>query len=51
MKPQFVINNERITERRKIANAFNEYFTSIATKMNNITAENGLPITEMDVFF
>jgi hypothetical protein len=50
MKPQFVINNERITERRKIANAFNEYFTSIATKMNNITAENGLPITEIPSF-
>ena len=34
MKPQFMINNERITERRVIANAFNRYFTSLATDLN-----------------
>ena len=34
IKPSFVINNERIIERRAIANAFNEYFVSIASKLN-----------------
>lgn len=34
MKAQFLIDNERITERRVIANAFNQYFTSIASNMN-----------------
>ena len=37
MKPNFIINNTRITERRVIANAFNSYFTSIASRMNNRT--------------
>ena len=34
-KPEFVINNRRITDRRIIANEFNKYFVSIATNMNN----------------
>ena len=34
IKPQFVIDNVRITNRRVIANEFNKYFVSIATKMN-----------------
>ena len=35
IKPLFVIDNQKITDRRIIANKFNEYFTSIAEKMNN----------------
>jgi hypothetical protein len=35
IKPLFIINNERITERRLIANAFNNYFASIASKLND----------------
>ena len=35
MKPQFVVDNIRITERRIIANSFNIYFASIASKLNN----------------
>ena len=35
MKPQFVINNERIIERRVIANEFNKYFVSLARNLND----------------
>ena len=34
IKPQFIINNERIIERRVIANEFNKYFVSLASKLN-----------------
>ena len=34
MKPSFVIDNKRIMDRRIIATKFNEYFNSIATKLN-----------------
>ena len=34
MKPQFLINNEKIIERRVIANQFNKYFVSLAPKLN-----------------
>jgi hypothetical protein len=37
MKPNFIIDNTRVTERRAIANAFNSYFTSIASRMNTHT--------------
>ena len=44
VKPEFIIDNERIIDRRLIANKFNEYFTSIASEMNKCddsgTAEN-----------
>ncbi|KAL5251633.1 hypothetical protein ACHWQZ_G017121 [Mnemiopsis leidyi] len=35
LKPPFLINNERIFERRVIANEFNKYFNSIASKLND----------------
>lgn len=53
MKPQFVINNDRITNRRAIANAFNEYFCSIASKLNdnmNNLDEHGIPISNLPDF-
>ena len=34
IKPLFIIDNKRITDRRMIANAFNEYFSIVAEKMN-----------------
>ena len=34
MNPIFIIDNERIIERRVIANEFNKYFISIACKLN-----------------
>ena len=35
IKPNFVIDNEKITNRRVIANEFNKYFVSIAKNLNN----------------
>ena len=35
MNPKFILNNKLISDRRVIANEFNKYFISIATKMNN----------------
>ena len=34
IKPSFIINNERIVERRLIAQEFNNYFASLASNMN-----------------
>ena len=34
IKPQFIIDNEKITNRRIIANEFNKYFVSIAKNLN-----------------
>ena len=34
IKPQIVIDNERIIERHVIANEFNNYFVSLASKLN-----------------
>ena len=41
IKPQSIINNERIVERRVIANEFNKYFVSLASKLN----EKETPVT------
>ena len=35
IKPNFMVDGVLILQRRVIANKFNEYFTSIATKLNN----------------
>ena len=34
MRPSFIINNERIIERRIIADEFNKYFVSLVPNMN-----------------
>ena len=39
LKPPFLIDNKKIVERRSIANAFNKYFISIATTLNNEISE------------
>ena len=41
IKPQFIINNENITNRRIIANEFNKYFISLASNLNNAYNELG----------
>ena len=41
LKPMFVINNEKITERRVIANHFNNYFVSLASNLNEAYNEIG----------
>ena len=40
IKSQFKIDGVRITERRVIANKFNQYFVSIASKMNEEVDSN-----------
>ena len=53
IKPQFLINNERIVNRRVIANAFNEYFSTIASNLNenmNNTHDYGIPISSIPDF-
>ena len=40
IKPQFIIDNVKIVNRRAIANEFNKYFVSIATKMNHDSIGN-----------
>ena len=38
IRSQFIIDNEKITNRRVIANEFNKYFVSLASKMNEPSA-------------
>ena len=42
MKPIFKIDNKRITDRRIIANSFNKYFQSIASKLNDQISDSPL---------
>ena len=57
IKPVFIINNKRITERRVIANEFNKYFVAIAGKLNeSVQIEPGdyksfLPKSQMHSMF
>ena len=48
MKPSFIIDGTLVEERRIIANGFNNYFTSIASKLNE--SENGLLIEPLPKF-
>ena len=41
IKAQFIIDNEKITNRRVIANEFNKYFVSLATNLNEAYNEIG----------
>ena len=49
LKCQFNISGVRITERRVIANKFNEYFSSIASKMNE-SSEIGIKLEPLPKF-
>ncbi len=53
IRPQFIINNQRIVNRRLIANEFNNYFVSLASDMNKLaySDERGaLPINAVTPF-
>ena len=54
IKSDFVIDSEHIICRRKIANKFNEYFVSLAGKLNNdlltTASDGGLPINRLESF-
>ena len=49
IKPQFKIDGRRISERKIIANKFNEYFASIASKLND-EADNGIKLEPLPKF-
>ena len=53
-KWSFVINEERITCRRAIANKFNDYFCNLANNMNssafNNNVEDGIPMEGLPTF-
>jgi hypothetical protein len=52
-KSDFVIDSEHVICRRKIATKFNEYFTSLASKLNNALFtenNNGVPIVHLESF-
>ncbi|KAL5266371.1 hypothetical protein ACHWQZ_G003709 [Mnemiopsis leidyi] len=50
MKPSFVIDNKKITDRRIIANKFNEYFNSIASKLNQSISDCNLSACSLKSF-
>lgn len=53
-KPPFIINNERILNRRVIANGFNSWFVSIAPKLNetlHINCSSGIQILPIKTFY
>ena len=49
MKPHFKIDGVRVTERRIIASKFNQYFASIASKMNE-SNESGIKLDPLPKF-
>ena len=51
IKPNFVVDNKRITDRRVIANEFNKYFISLAPSLNKVYIdEMGLRINTLTDF-
>ena len=47
IKPSFVIDNVKITNRRVISNEFNKYFNSIASKLNDSLPDT--PLAELQI--
>ena len=43
IKPKFIIDNKKITDRRIIATEFNKYYVSLATKLNDSVKIEPLP--------
>ena len=50
VKPVIVIDNEKVTDRRKVANEFNKYFNSIASKLNDSIISTDLSYSELQSF-
>ena len=50
VKPQFVIDNKLVTTRRTIANEFNKYFVSLASKLDDAVIIENLPPRTFDDF-
>ena len=50
IKPNFLIDNERVTSRRVIANEFNKYFASLASNLNEAYSSDLLRIRSLPSF-
>ena len=50
IKPSFIIDNKKITDRRVIANEFNKYFNSIASTLNESIADLPIQASEFSTF-
>ena len=50
LKPSFIINNQKIVNRRTIANEFNKYFSSIASQLNETISEQSISELEIQSF-
>jgi hypothetical protein len=50
IKPIFVIDNERVTNCRVIANEFNKYFASIASNLNEVYSKDESHVTTAPSF-
>ena len=50
VKPNFIIDNERIKNRRIIANEFNKYFASIASNLNEVYSGDQVRISSLPSF-
>ncbi|KAL5258599.1 hypothetical protein ACHWQZ_G009170 [Mnemiopsis leidyi] len=50
IKPNFIIDDERVTNRRVIANEFNKYFASLASNLNEAYSGDYLRINPMPSF-
>ena len=51
LKPPFIINSEKVTNRRIIANEFNKYFISIASKLNSTISDTPLSDQRIPSFY
>ena len=50
LKPCFIIDNQKIVNRRSIANEFNKYFNSIASKLNDSISGQNISESELASF-
>ena len=50
IKPSFVIDNVKITNRRVISNEFNKYFNSIASKLNESLSDSPISNSRLPSF-
>ena len=50
MKPSFIIDNKKITNRRVISNEFNKYFNSIASNLNDTLVDHNISDSKFSSF-
>ena len=51
IKPNFILDDQKITNRRLIANEFNKYFVSIASKLNESHETGAIPLQGIPSFY